>query len=568
MFLHDKIVFYDQLGFGGIQVSVNLRTIVTILFASMLTLLTFIIGSLFTDRAGEEVRKEVGQSLAGYSFQMADKLDLFMATRYKEVQLVSGLPAFRNQNIEETQRLIDELKEKFPSFSWIGLTDANGTVIASSDGILKGESIAERPVYLEALQEPFIGDVHDAVLLSKLLPNPSGEPLKFVDISVPVFSETGEFIGVFATHLSWEWAEEVKQTLMKSTNKQKNSEIFIVSNRDHTILLGPEQLVGKPIDPTIMESLIDSNMQWIETTWDNNRNYVTGYARGEGYADFDGLGWHVIVRQPTEEAYAGAKELEFFMFVIGAVAILIFSLIGWMLADQIARPLRKITLAASEITKGKKQEMPIVHGVKEVEVLSLSIRNMVQTITQTQTALTQMESLAHQDTLTGLPNRIALYEKMQTDLMDSKNKWLILFLDLDGFKLVNDQYGHLTGDKVLNVIAQRLIKGASKEQFVSRLGGDEFVFLSAIKSEDPYHEGELCMSNIVSLICKPIQLGETTITVGCSIGAAIYPIDSIHPIEAMHLADEALYVSKENGKNQGTFYKKKAGTTNGLQTQL
>jgi len=548
--------------------SVHLRTIVTILFAGMLTLLTFIIGSIFADRAGEEVKREVGQSLAGYSFQMADKLDLFMATRYKEVQLVSGLPAFRNQDVVEAQRLIDELKEKFPSFSWIGLTNENGTVIASSDGILKGESVAERPVYLEALQEPFIGDVHDAVLLSKLLPNPTGEPLQFVDISVPVFSDTGEFIGVFATHLSWEWAKEVKQTLMKSTNQQKNSEVFIVSNRDQTILLGPDHLVGKPMNPTIMESLIDSNMQWVETTWDNNGNYVTGYARGEGYADFEGLGWHVIVRQPTEQAYAGVKELESFMLVLGLVAILIFSLVGWMLADQIARPLRKITLAASEITEGKKQEMPIVHGVKEVEVLSLSIRNMVQTITQTQTALSQMESLAHQDTLTGLPNRIALYEKMKTDLMESSDQWLIFFLDLDGFKLVNDQYGHLTGDKVLTVIAQRLTKVASEEQFVSRLGGDEFVFLSPSKTSNPLNEGERCMSNIVSLICKPIQLGETTITVGCSIGAAIYPIDSNHPIEAMHLADEALYVSKENGKNQGTFYKKKVGSTPGSLTHL
>ncbi|WP_019413011.1 diguanylate cyclase domain-containing protein [Paenisporosarcina sp. TG20] len=534
--------------------SVHLRTIMTILFASMLTLLTFFIGSVFTDRAGEEVRKEVGQSLAGHSFQLADKLDLFMAARFNEVQLISGLPAFRNQNIEEAQQLIDELQEKSPSFSWIGLTDAKGTVIGSSDDILKGASIAERPVFLEALEKPFIGDVHEAVLLSKLLPNPSSRPLQFVDISVPIINEKGVFHGVFATHLSWEWAEEVRQTLMESTDQQKKLELLIVSNRDRTILLGADHLVGQPLNTGLLKNLQSASNNWIETTWGDNKNYVTGYARGEGYSDFDGLGWHVIVRQPIEEAYAGINKLEIFMIIIGAVAIVLFSIIGWILANQIARPLRKITMAAREIGEGKIHEMPIIRGIKEVEGLSLSIRNMVLTITATQTALTKMESLAHQDTLTGLPNRIALYDKMKTTVLDSDKQWLIFFIDLDGFKQVNDQYGHLSGDNVLKVIAERLTSITSEEQFVYRLGGDEFVFLSTSTTKDPRQEGQKFMNKMILLIREPIQLEEVTVEVGCSVGAAIYPLDSDHPIETMHLADEALYVSKENGKNQGTFY--------------
>ena len=537
--------------------SVYLRTIVTLLFAGMLTILTFLLGSIFTEKATDVVQKEVGQSLAGYSFQMADKLDLFMATRFKEVQLVGSLPAFRNQDIRKEQILIDELKSKFPTFSWIGLTDAQGKVIASSDGILKGESIAERPVFLNAQKEPFIGDVHEAVLLAKLLPNPSGEPLQFVDISVPIFNENKEFLGVLATHLSWAWTEEVKNSLTNTPNQEDEFDIFIVSQRDNTIILGPKGMVGKPIHEQILSDQEYTEDQWSVTEWVDNKSYVMGSTLGDGHADYAGLGWTVMVRQPIDIAYEAINELEQFMWVIGGVAILLFSMIGWVLADQIARPIRKIAAAAREIGEGKHSEIPVIHGVKEVEELSISIRNMVQTITTTQTALTEMESLAHQDTLTGLPNRIALYEKMETTLLTSDEKWLIFFMDLDGFKQVNDQYGHLAGDLVLQVVAERLTNFANENQFVSRLGGDEFVFLTTSSKSNFIQEGQACMDEIISLICEPILVTNAKVTIGCSIGAAIYPMDSDHPIEAMHLADEALYESKQNGKNQGTFYTNK-----------
>jgi hypothetical protein len=86
-------------------------------------------------------------------------------------------------------------------------------------GLLVGKSILERPIYQEAVEHPFIGDVHDAILLAKLLPNPSNEPLQFVDISVPIMNSQGEFKGVIASHLSWAWANEIKEFLSSSFQK-------------------------------------------------------------------------------------------------------------------------------------------------------------------------------------------------------------------------------------------------------------------------------------------------------------------------------------------------------------
>lgn len=535
--------------------SLHLRTIVTGLFAIMLTILTILLGIIFTKQAGEEVRTEVGESLTGHAVQMEDKLSLFMSNRYNEVQLVSGLRSFKEQNITREKELIEELKTKFPSFSWVGITDAKGTVVVASDDILLGESIAERPVFLEALSEPFIGDVHDAILLSKLLPNPSGEPLQFVDISVPIKDETGQFIGVFATHLSWEWAKEMEQNLLKATNSKDQTEVLIVSNRDRTVLLGPDDLVGKSLGKSLLDQISSSTEPNEVVEW-NGKKYVTGYAMENGYGDYEGLGWHVIVRQPEKIAYSGVNNLERFMWIISIISIVVFALIGWAIANQIAKPLRKITVAAKEIGQGMQREMPVVQGIRDVEDLSLSIRNMVQTITTTQSQLIQMESLAHQDTLTSLPNRIALYEKMEATVAGTDETWLILFMDLDGFKAINDVYGHKAGDHVLIVVANRLKRFANENQFVARLGGDEFVFLTRIHEDELETVGQACMDEIIEQIKSPISLHEQSVTVGCSIGAAVYPIDSNHPIEAMHLADEALYASKQRGKSVGTFYKK------------
>lgn len=521
----------------------------------MLTILTILLGTIFMNKASEEVRIEVSHSLTGHAIQMSSKLDLFMSNRYSEVQLVSGLPSFQNQNSVEKKKRIQELKTKFPSFSWIGITNAEGTVIVASEDILLGESIAERPVFMEARNAPFIGDVHDAVLLSKLLPNPSGEPLQFVDISVPLTNEIGEFMGVFATHLSWEWAEEVEQTVLEATQERDKTEVLIVSNRDRTVLLGPDDLVGQSIDKELFDTITKSSENNKVVDWSGEK-FVTGYAMGDGYGDYKGLDWHVIVRQPEAVAYIGVSNLVQFMWIIGGISILLFALIGWVVANQISRPLRTITIAAKEIGRGTKREMPVVRGIRDVEDLSISIRNMVDTITTAQSQLIHMEFLAHQDTLTSLPNRIALYEKMEAIIMGTKDTWLILFMDLDGFKAINDRLGHKSGDQVLIVVANRLKHFAKEHQFVARLGGDEFVFLTPVNSEQIKTSGQTCMDEIIEIIQIPIAVDDQTVTVGCSIGAAVYPNDSDHPIAVMHLADEALYASKQKGKSMGTFYKK------------
>lgn len=229
--------------------SFKLRTLLTVIFAGLSLFVILTIGYVFSQRSFDAVETEIGHSLEGTALQTADKLDRFMYSRSGEMDLLGNMASVNDQfNSVDIQKLLDQLQNSFPSFSWVGFMDPKGKVLAATDGILLGEDLSERPVYQEGIKGKFIGDVHNAVLLAKLLPNPSGEPLQFVDISLPLKDSQGQIRGVLAAHLSWAWAKEVEASvLIPLQREEKDIEFFIVSKKEHTVLLGPKEWVGKPL---------------------------------------------------------------------------------------------------------------------------------------------------------------------------------------------------------------------------------------------------------------------------------------------------------------------------------
>jgi diguanylate cyclase (GGDEF)-like protein/PAS domain S-box-containing protein len=166
--------------------------------------------------------------------------------------------------------------------------------------------------------------------------------------------------------------------------------------------------------------------------------------------------------------------------------------------------------------------------------------------------------LSHQadhDALTGLPNRKRFYECLHQSLEKaSRNQELValLFLDLDGFKSINDSLGHNVGDLLLKTVARRLKKCLRGSDTISRLGGDEFtVILPAIPGSE---EAAKVAEKICDAIIQPFILEEHTVSVTTSIGISLYPIDGQEPEILVKKADAAMYRAKERGKNQYHFY--------------
>ena len=163
----------------------------------------------------------------------------------------------------------------------------------------------------------------------------------------------------------------------------------------------------------------------------------------------------------------------------------------------------------------------------------------------------QLERTAHYDALTGIPNRVLLADRMKQAMAQTvreQNMLAVCYLDLDGFKSINDQFGHETGDQILIEIARRIETTIRGGDTVARLGGDEFVVL--LLGLERGMECVATLERLLEAIAQPIPLKEKLFSLSASIGVSIYPLDNEDIDTLLRHADQAMYAAKLSGKNR------------------
>lgn len=193
------------------------------------------------------------------------------------------------------------------------------------------------------------------------------------------------------------------------------------------------------------------------------------------------------------------------------------------------------------------QESPSGGGLERVAVLTDLTRQLATE--------ERVEKLAYCDSLTGLPNRSLLNDRLLHAIARARrdNRQVgVFFLDLDRFKVINDTQGHSVGDLVLRSVAQRLKKFIREGDTFARLGGDEFVIVQA----DPNHDPNFAMlaHRLRETLGEPFQLGTREFYTSASIGIAVYPSDGDNPQDLLKNADTAMYVAKNRGRNNFQFF--------------
>ena len=172
----------------------------------------------------------------------------------------------------------------------------------------------------------------------------------------------------------------------------------------------------------------------------------------------------------------------------------------------------------------------------------------------------KMRDMAMHDSLTGLPNRTMMTNMISHSIKSAKRQnelMAIMFIDLDNFKTINDNYGHKEGDNVLIETAKRLKNILREEDMVYRFGGDEFlVTLEHIKNSENIAKIAQKLNQSLQI---PYQTNNYTFYISCSIGIAIYPNDALTPDELIKNADAAMYQAKNRGKNRYSFYSQELG---------
>lgn len=195
----------------------------------------------------------------------------------------------------------------------------------------------------------------------------------------------------------------------------------------------------------------------------------------------------------------------------------------------------------------------VLHDTKTHEPIHFIVQ--IEDITLRKQAEAAIRNLAYHDTLTNLPNRRLLMDRIMQAISVAKRRHhmiAIMFLDLDKFKEVNDTMGHDVGDELLRAVSTRLINLLREEDTIARISGDEFVIVlhEINKTSDARHVAEKINHELIS----PFIIDDNEITVGVSIGITIYPNDGDDPLVLLKNADTAMYAAKNLGPNKYQFY--------------
>lgn len=342
----------------------------------LLTLLTL---QLVVHTLARQVEVDIGRNLAELAFQTTDKLDRGMYERYREVKLMAERHEITDPHIPVAvkRKVLEGMQETHPYYAWIGLTDNHGTVRISTKQLLEGKDVSARPWFSAAYDGVNLHDVHEAVLLAKLLPNPDGEPKRFFDIAFPFRDPNGAIAGVFGTHLSWRWAADVERSVLRPLAQRKAVDTLILS-REGIVLLGPKAYVDKRL---VLDSFrragVEKEGSLVET-WPDGRRYLVGFSKSRGHDSYAGLGWVVLVRQPLDEAFGPVGELRSKILWTGIGAAVVVSLLVWMFSRTIARPLGTITRHADALRAGLSREIPPIRSrLTEVQILQQALNALL-----------------------------------------------------------------------------------------------------------------------------------------------------------------------------------------------
>lgn len=298
-----------------------------------------------------------------------EALGVFLSrSLYEEWQRVERAAArvSGNFNPEQAQATIAGLEQDIDKVSWIGIADRNGTVLAASGNMLVGENVGQRPWFQQGLAGPFAGDVHEAVLLAKLLETNNDDPIRFVDFSAPIKDAQGQVVGVLGAHVNWTWVEG----LVQEASSMLQLDAFII-NRGGTVILATDPTQGDlSAQPSFRSAQLGVSVTGNET-WPDGQTYFTTTVPQFTYQTLPPFGWSMVAK--LDPTFVNAAEGRFrTQMLLGTTSTFLLLLAAFaIIAGILLRPLRMLAETLRRLASG--EATPFVREQKrfqEVRVLS------------------------------------------------------------------------------------------------------------------------------------------------------------------------------------------------------
>ena len=407
-----------------------------------------------------------------------------------------GVPDARSARIHEVFKSYTT-KRKF--LDALNAFDENGRLLYSSVEPLPAINIADRPYFKEIKTLPELERIFSDPLISRTTNKPT------IIISRRYLSADGKFIGTIQAYVGLNQFVSVYRSLhigKRGVISMRTANAFI-RMAQYPVVSEQQEPLTQPLDHPLKPYFARGQLQGtldLVSPLDHERRIVSFHRVGD-------YPFYIVIGCAVKD-YEARWRIRAIIFTL--------SLIGYGLI---------LLLFVRDVTEGKMQEQKFLHK-------------------------------AHHDHLTGLPNRLLFLDHLEHAVLRAKRhqqKMAVLFLDLDGFKKVNDTLGHDVGDLLLVEASRRLKVITRSSDTVARMGGDEFTFVLNDIGDDA--NAAAVADKIIAELAQPFVLQGHHCHIGGSIGIAVYPADAHDFDTLIKQADEAMYAVKKSGKNSYLFYR-------------
>ena len=382
------------------------------------------------------------------------------------------------------------------------------------------------------------------------------QPIRLIDLTTqdPVNS-TPSLRGYLVITLELDFIEEQ----MAASQIGKNGHTLIINNLGKIIFHQDPSQVGQYIPAALLNKALETNQskQLVPVSSQESQLLLSARRLHESLLLIGILPETELLKESTN------LRTTLVWVVLGTVALMVFVLLI-AISFLMTQPLKQLMVAVREIGKGNLMPKISLSSKDELGQLALSFQKMADNLEKSRL---NIERLAYNDSLTGLPNRFQTHETLRHMISvagRNHSKMAVLFLDLDNFKRVNDTLGHQVGDQLLKEMAIRLSSILRPEDSIhlqnqqtssdilARLGGDEFVIL--LPKIDSSLDAAKVATRILDIMKIPFYFDDKEVYSTSSIGIALFPDDGTAVDNLIKCADAAMYQAKEQGRNNFQFY--------------
>jgi len=463
---------------------------------------------------------------------------------------LSEHPEIRRKDPAACTKLLDLILEKNPSGLVLGVADARGKIVATcaKHPAPATGSIAHLKYFKDALKTKRFSSGEFV---------PTALPYKpTLQFALPVLDAGGEVELVLFAAIDLNSFGK----MFDAQNFPRGSIINLTDHQGRVLLryaqIGLDDQNGKPDREELRRNMTGESEEGIFSGIG-----LDGVQRQLAYKRVrlaPGDPPYLFIRVSIPEEVAAASAAKAFLLALSfcvIAAVLTYSLTSVIARRYVVNPLKQLVTVSRRVEAGDLDARSgLAYTADEIGQLARSFDEMTcslkERIVEIRAAESEKHWLANYDSLTGLPNRRLLQDRLNLSLVRSRRQstgFALLYIDIDNFKHINDSLGHTAGDQLLKVMASRYQAVLREDDAVCRLGGDEF----AVILHDIPDEGAMTVvvEKLLEATATPLTIASRPLLVSASIGGALYPKDAQDAVTLEKCADLALYHAKDEGKN-------------------